>query len=244
MNASLSFGIASGALVALSAIAFAAAPQMGGPMEHIMVHRHGSMVDAHVHDAGPLTLQNYGESYAGAAAVLNGLAYNAQYGWMVEGFWSPPAGSVLWIEQTSATAGLQVFSGGTMMNMGTFEPIFGTSGSSPRIQWNGAMLHNWYAAAAPGTYTATYSIYFGDAAGNPTPGYQPGSATLSWELAPPAACAGDANGDQQVDGADLSVMLAQFGHQVIPGVGADFNADGIVDGADLSVLLSRFGQGC
>jgi hypothetical protein len=46
------------------------------------------------------------------------------------------------------------------------------------------MLHNWYAAAAPGTYTATYSIYFGDAQGNATAGYEAGSATLSWTVVP------------------------------------------------------------
>jgi hypothetical protein len=48
------------------------------------------------------------------------------------------------------------------MNMGSFAPIFGTNGSSSRIQWNGTMLHNWYAATAAGSYSATYRIYFGD----------------------------------------------------------------------------------
>jgi hypothetical protein len=164
--------------------ALAQMPQMGGPMEHIMVHLHDNAIEAHVHADHPLVMQNYGHTYMGAAAALNGLNYNAQYGWMVDGFWSPPTDSFLWIEQTSATPGLLAFSGGTMMNQGTFAPIFGTDGSSARIQWNGAMLHNWYAAAAPGTYTATYSIYFGDAQGNATAGYEAGSATLSWTVVP------------------------------------------------------------
>jgi len=61
---------------------------------------------------------------------------------------------------------------------------------------------------------------------------------------PPPACGGDANGDLVVDGADLSVLLSQFGSAVTPGNGADFNNDGFVNGADLSVLLSRFGESC
>jgi hypothetical protein len=62
--------------------------------------------------------------------------------------------------------------------------------------------------------------------------------------APPPPCPGDTNGDRQVNGADLSVLLAQFGTAVTPGTGADFNNDGQVNGADLSVLLSNFGSAC
>lgn len=62
-----------------------------------------------------------------------------------------------------------------------------------------------------------------------------------WALVPPPACPGDTNHDNIVDGADLSVLLAQFNSSVKPGSGADFNADGFVNGADLSVLLANFG---
>jgi len=58
---------------------------------------------------------------------------------------------------------------------------------------------------------------------------------------PGSSCAGDANGDGDTNGADLSVLLGQFGQAVSPGTGADFNGDGLVNGADLSVLLSSFG---
>lgn len=47
-----------------------------------------------------------------------------------------------------------------------------------------------------------------------------------------------------VNGADLSVLLGQFGDPVTPGTGADFNASGEVNGADLSVLLGQFGNSC
>jgi len=56
--------------------------------------------------------------------------------------------------------------------------------------------------------------------------------------------AGDANGDRSVNGADLSVLLGQFGTSVTPGTGADLNGDGTVNGADLSVLLANFGTAC
>jgi len=63
-------------------------------------------------------------------------------------------------------------------------------------------------------------------------------------LTPPAPCPGDANADRVVNGADLSVLLGQFGQIVIPCAGADFNCDGIINAADLSVLLSNFGNVC
>lgn len=61
---------------------------------------------------------------------------------------------------------------------------------------------------------------------------------------PPPVCPGDANADQQVNGADLSILLSQFGSTVTPGAGADFNSDGIVNGADLSIFLALFGTSC
>ncbi len=62
--------------------------------------------------------------------------------------------------------------------------------------------------------------------------------------APTRPCPGDANNDRQINAADLSVMLAEFGLPCDAGRWADFNNDGQVDGADLSVLLSRFGGAC
>lgn len=67
---------------------------------------------------------------------------------------------------------------------------------------------------------------------------------LGLEHSPPATCAGNANKDNEVNGADLSVLLSQFGTSVEAGTGADFNNDGQVDGADLSVLLGAFGKVC
>jgi len=71
----------------------------------------------------------------------------------------------------------------------------------------------------------------------------PASASFT-TIAPPPACPGDANNDRQVTGADLSVLLANFGTSVPVGTSGDFNKDGIVSGADLSVLLANFGSAC
>jgi len=62
---------------------------------------------------------------------------------------------------------------------------------------------------------------------------------------PPApSCPADFNGDGLVNGADLSVLLSNFGSGgATPGSG-DANGDGLVNGADLSVLLSAFGTSC
>ena len=175
----ISLSLASGAFAGMDM------PVFGGPMKHIAVHLHENMLEAHVDDSVPTPiLQNYGQRYGGDASVLNDTMYNAQYGWMVEGLWAPPSGSFLWIEQISATAGLMAYSGGTMMSPGTFDPIFGTAGSSSAIMWGGTMLHNWYAVTAPGTYSATYRIYFGDINGIAIDGYEADEVTLNWTTVP------------------------------------------------------------
>lgn len=65
----------------------------------------------------------------------------------------------------------------------------------------------------------------------------------SLDAAPVCNCArnrGDANNDCVTNGADLSVLLSQFGSSVPANTGGDFNGDGVVNGADLSILLGNF----
>ncbi len=69
------------------------------------------------------------------------------------------------------------------------------------------------------------------------------ASNLGLSFVPPS-CDGDTNGDNFVDGADLSVLLSNFGSTVVPGTFGDLNDDGVVNGADLSVLLGSFGNGC
>ncbi|MCH2161758.1 MAG: hypothetical protein MK085_07775, partial [Phycisphaerales bacterium] len=51
-------------------------------------------------------------------------------------------------------------------------------------------------------------------------------------------CPADLNGDGQVDGGDIGLLLVDFGANGGP---ADLNDDGTVDGGDLGVLLAAFG---
>lgn len=69
----------------------------------------------------------------------------------------------------------------------------------------------------------------------------PAVASFNTNTTPPPGCAGDTNGDGDCNGADLSVMLGQFGTSVTPDTGGDLNGDGLVNSADLSVLLADFG---
>jgi hypothetical protein len=54
---------------------------------------------------------------------------------------------------------------------------------------------------------------------------------------PTEDCPADLNGDDVVDGADLGMLLADWGRDA----DADFNEDDTVDGADLGVLLAAWG---
>ena len=59
-----------------------------------------------------------------------------------------------------------------------------------------------------------------------------------------SACAGDTNGDNVVDFADLSAVLSAFGQTRPAGCAGDVNGDGQVNFADISVVLGAFGRRC
>jgi len=219
------------ALAAAAPAALAQSPRMGGRMEHVMVALVGDRIEVTTMAVVPPLLRNYGESYAGAASVLTATMYNAQYGWVVEGFWTPPDGSSIWIECLSATPGLRAYA------PVTFAPIFGTESTAMGIRWSGAMLHNWYAVDGAGLYSADYRVYFGDAAGQPTPGFEPGQVTLRWET----ECLVDFNGDRIVDFADYLEFLNLFDAQDLR---IDFATDGVIDFADFLQFLNLFDAGC
>ena len=56
---------------------------------------------------------------------------------------------------------------------------------------------------------------------------------------PKAPCTGDLNDDDEVNAADLAVLLGAWGRN--PGHPADLNDDGDVNAADLAILLGAWG---
>jgi formylglycine-generating enzyme required for sulfatase activity len=68
-----------------------------------------------------------------------------------------------------------------------------------------------------------------------------GAVITSWVLSLPAVadlCVGDLNADRQVNGADLGILLGQWGQMGI----ADLDGNGVVNGADLGMMLGAWGQ--
>lgn len=77
----------------------------------------------------------------------------------------------------------------------------------------------------------------------------PFCCTVSWDAicaagaascASQCSCTGDVNADHEVNAADLSVLLSEWG-DAQPDSHADFNLDGFVNAADLSTLLGAWG---
>ena len=198
------------------------APPLGGPMNHVHIQLVGNQIHLSVDVPDvPMVLDDPGVELLPPEDVLQGASYNAQYGWLVGGLWSPPPGSGVWIEQLDATPELASYIGRSYMTYDAFEPIFGTDGASPRIRWDGVMLHNYYATSSPGEYQATYLVYIGDASGNPTPGYKGGTVTLMWSLV------SDACGPADVTTTGATAGEDQFG-----------SPDGVVDLSDLLYFVT------
>lgn len=225
-------------------------PPLGGPMAHVLVTVSGGSFFTGFESPGlsPVTLTPGDTPYPAPADVLNGAAFNAQYGWLVTGAWGlPPSGS-LWIRMIDQTEGLETYIGRPFGVYAQFDPCFGTGSSVDRIRWDGIMLHNYYATTTPGPHQATYELYFGDDSGNPLPATAPGYAapatvTLIFEADLP--CVGDTDGSGRVDTADLLTVLARF-NETTPGGASegDVDASGVVDTADLLLVLAAFNTAC
>jgi hypothetical protein len=56
----------------------------------------------------------------------------------------------------------------------------------------------------------------------------------------PFMAPGDVNGDGEVNGEDLGLMLGDWGMCTSEECPADFNGDGVVDGVDLGIMLGAW----
>ena len=149
-------------------------PKLGGgqvtaDMAHIDIYYDADahQLDAHVDDSnGTPELRVLDADYMfdpqTKYAVLNGKAYNSQYGWNVGGFFTIPPGAAIWIELLDSSPRLETYEG--WGQAGSYLPILGTAGSSRAWKWSGVMVHNTYAIRNPSTAQlfADYHVFFGD----------------------------------------------------------------------------------
>ncbi len=111
-------------------------------------------------------------------------------------------------------------------------------GYANAIRWGTLYNFRFDANVAPTTGTVTLGLW--------RPG-TPNSVVATMpvpQVPPPPSCPGDTNGDNVVDAADLSVLLANFGGVAAGPSTGNFNDDSQCDSADLSVLLAQFGISC
>lgn len=131
-----------------------------------------------------VTMQ-YGDGFEGGASVLNGTGYNAQFGWLANGFVSIPSGSGVFVREVSSSPWLDVYS------ESGYQPILGTDGSSSLWQWDGTMTHNWYSSDVHGTHRVEYEVFVGDASGNPLDGWTGGTIALEFQYGRPLRTLGE-----------------------------------------------------
>lgn len=171
--------------------------------------------------------------------VLGTKAYNFQYGWLADnsGGDFPPIGAWFWIEQISATPGLEVYQRPPASP--SYDPIFGTAGASTRWYWSGVMSHNVYAVQDPSLslYEADYRVYIGnEVTGEPLPGYTAADVTLRFNATP--ILTADFDGDDDVDDQDRLQWEGDF----MLNADSDSDSDGDSDGIDFLAWQREFGS--
>lgn len=159
-----------------SSCAGAASPSMGGAMSHLLVTLFDQQIYVSFESPSMSTveLMNYGESYDGAASVLDRTGYNSQFGWLANGFISLPGSSGIFVRTIHGSPHLDVYA------ESGFDPILGTDGSDELWQWDGTMTHNWYSSRVKGSHTVRYEVFVGDLFGEPLSGYAAGSVELNF----------------------------------------------------------------
>ncbi|HCT46821.1 MAG: hypothetical protein CMJ35_00750 [Phycisphaerae bacterium] len=167
--------------LALSAgTAAASTPTLGGPMSHLLVTLFQNQVYLTFESPAMSTVSMQGNEgdFVGDASLLNNMGYNAQFGWLANGFISLPPDSGIFMRTLSSSPHLNVY------EESTFNPIFGTDGSDDVWQWDGTMTHNWYSTETHGSHWARYEVFVGDLFGNPLDGYTSASIDLTFEYGP------------------------------------------------------------
>ncbi len=167
-------------LALMGTTASASTPTLGGPMSHLLVTLFQNQVYLTYESPSMSTvlMQDNDSDFVAAASVLNGDGYNAQFGWLANGFISLPPSSGIFVRTLAYSPHLNVY------EETTFASILGTDGSSEIWQWDGTMTHNWYSTDTHGPHFARYEVFVGDLAGNPLAAYTPGTIDLRFEYGP------------------------------------------------------------
>ena len=226
--------------VLISAHSAAALPPLGGEMNHVNITLDGtSTFGVFIDRPGPMMLQGPAQGLTGPESVLNGWAFNGQYGWLPAGFWGPPSGGAVWIEQVEPVPGLVCFAGRAQLGTTLFEPLHFTGGAPAGFAWDGGMTHNYFAARRHGDYTALFRVYMGTSAGVPLSAYTPVEMELSFRLeVEPCAradytTAGANPGEPEFGTPDGSIDVADLTYFVEAWVVGDVaEADVTTDGAN------------
>ena len=163
-------------------------------MKHVNVMLVGTnlSVDISATPAAPVVMTSgFGADYTpGKFDVLEDVYFNAQYGWLPNGFFtSLPVDGSIWIKRTAATqpagSSFQVFEGGNGlegMPAWSMNEIYANDGDT--WQWDGVMHHDYFTASLPGEYSMSFEIYIGDANGAVVDGYTKDSATFAFTVVP------------------------------------------------------------
>lgn len=169
------------ALVAATGVsAIADSPTLGGPMSHLLVtlFQNEIYITFESPSMSDVDMQDNTGDFSGSSSILNNTGYNAQFGWLVNGFISLPPSTGIFVRTTSISEYLSVY------EEGSFESILGTDDSNETWQWDGTMTHNWYATDVHGPHFASYEVFVGDLAGNPLDGFTSGFVDLSFQYGP------------------------------------------------------------
>ena len=185
-----------------SAAVLTAVPRQGGMlMPTVWYHADTDSVTVDLTDATnvvpqlmPLLISNPNDRFSPADPwyeyldpSLQGLAFSRRYGFDMSVMTDfLPADRELWIRCISSTPGVSFYDYNDYISPKTWNPLFGTAGSSNAIHWDGVMWH-FGVTAPPGTntYAATFDIYvLNTTTGAPVANSSSGMFELLWTCVP------------------------------------------------------------
>lgn len=166
-------------------------PMVGYHAEH--GHAHVMSDDSIVPILTPLLVSNPGTGFAATDPWFDlldptrqGLAFSRRYGFMMDADSDPlPEGTSFWIRMLSSSPQLGAYRYRNT-DPKSFEPIFGTAGSSNALAWDGLMFHPCFTApAGTNLYSARFEVFLKNTAtGDEVAGSTSGPFDLYWTALP------------------------------------------------------------